>query len=372
MKPRPSILVVLALLIIAGCRSDPAIPILERELRLREDEIYRLRAALDEMHDCGPTYGDRVVGGSDTSDEPARPRSRRPNGPPPPNGLKPPPVEMPSQSTTEFPKALDTPAGSLGPGILDPPKHLLEPSRPLGPPADGSRGRSSHRPSERKLPPGVGEPDGPALERGADAVTSRSGRITMASQPAGAVPLTPSGDSRRVAAIVLNRALTGGINTDDAAGDQGLLVVIEPRDRTGRSVDAPAEVSVVVLDPALEGDAARVARWDFTPAETAAMFRRTGPAAAIHLTTAWSADPPVHNKLHLFVRYVTADGRKLQTDQPIEVALAGDKTTRWNPSDRPASEPRQPPTARVPGRGPRMATRSDETKPRRPVWSPER
>jgi len=49
-----------------------------------------------------------------------------------------------------------------------------------------------------------------------------------------------------------------------------LLVVVEPRDRTGRTVDAPANMSVVVIDPALEGNAARVARWDFTVAETAA------------------------------------------------------------------------------------------------------
>ena len=116
-------------------------------------------------------------------------------------------------------------------------------------------------------------------------------------------------------------------------------MVVEPRDRAGRTVDAPADMSVVVIDPALEGNAARVARWDFTAAETAAMFRRSGSSLAIHLTMAWPGDPPAHHKLHLFVRYVTADGRKLQADQPIEVALAGDRTTRWTPSDRRPSRP---------------------------------
>ena len=123
------------------------------------------------------------------------------------------------------------------------------------------------------------------------------------------------------------------------------------------------------------GEAARVARWDFTAAETAAMFRRTGAGAAIHLTTAWPGDPPAHRKLHLFVRYVTADGRKLQADAPIEVALRGDKTARWTPSDRPgeppaASDPESP-TVRVPGPTPYTAARS-EAKSRRPAWSPDR
>ena len=92
-------------------------------------------------------------------------------------------------------------------------------------------------------------------------------------------------------------------------------------------------MSVVVLDPALrdeEGKAACVARWDFTAAETAAMFRRSGANRAIHLTMTWPGDPPKHGKLHLFVRYVTADGRKLEADQPIEVALPGEKSARWD------------------------------------------
>ena len=45
--------VALALLATAGCRSDPAIAVLERELRLKEDEIYRLRAAVEDLQDCG-------------------------------------------------------------------------------------------------------------------------------------------------------------------------------------------------------------------------------------------------------------------------------------------------------------------------------
>jgi hypothetical protein len=153
-------------------------------------------------------------------------------------------------------------------------------------------------------------------------------------------------------------------------------------------------MSVVLIDPALEGGAARVARWDFSAAETAAMFRRTGSVPAIHLATVWPAGPPVHNKLHLFVRYVTADRRKLQVDAPIEVALAGDRTARWNRPDRrvdrdSAAEPRtrdeipaprddapaargEAPPAQVPDPPPHVARRSDDATSRRPTWSPDR
>ena len=40
-----------ALLAVAGCRTDPAIPLLERQLRQQEDEIYRLRAQLEGCQD---------------------------------------------------------------------------------------------------------------------------------------------------------------------------------------------------------------------------------------------------------------------------------------------------------------------------------
>ncbi len=211
----------------------------------------------------------------------------------------------------------------------------------------------------------------------------------MASQSAAAEPFTPSGDSRRAASITLNRTLTGGINAGDHSDDQGLLVVVEPRDRAGRTVDAPADVSIVVFDSAMrdeEGHAVRVARWDFAAAETAAMFRRTGATGAIHLMMTWPEEPPKHGKLHLFVRYVTADGRKLEANQPVEVAVAGEKTARWNPAESPsrgerlaegepapeAWRPNELPTARVPGPSPYLTTGGDAGNPARPIWSPER
>lgn len=363
MKPWQFVIGVLVLSVFSGCRTDPAIPILERELRRKEDEIYRLRAMVDEMQDC-PAYVERDARPSRRDDdEPRGARRSRSND----NGMKPPVAELPSQPTNEVPDLLKTPP-SEGPEV---PKELQGPSKPLPPPKDGRNRRSSTRSA-----PTDPDADGPLLDQEFGA-QPRPGRVTLASRAG--TPFKPSGDSRRVAAIALNRTMTGGIGGEGGPGDQGILAVVEPRDRSGRIVDAPAEMSVVVIDPSLEGNAARVARWDFSAAETAGMFRRAGSGQAIHLATAWPAEPPKHGKLHLFVRYVTADGRKLQTDMPIEVALPGDKTARWNRSERrpernlpPAEPPREEaPTARIPSPSLRPASSENATS-RRPVWSPER
>jgi hypothetical protein len=279
MKRSLLLLVGSLLLASAGCRSDPAaIAVLERELRLKEDEIYRLRATVDDLQYCEQSSPQRADGGSaskspaDADDNQSHPK----RGPEGPNGIAPPVIQMPSQPDTKVPDVLK-----------------------------------------------------------------------------GAYLLTPTADSRQVASIAIDRALTGGVSADGIPGDQGLLVVVEPRDRAGRTVDAPAEISIVLLDPALkdrDGTALRVARWDFTAAETAALFRRNGARKTIHLTTPWLGDPPAHGNLHLFVRYVTGDGRKLQADTPVVVALPSDATRR-------ASQ---------------VAQETSSVRTRRPTWSPDR
>ena len=195
--------------------------------------------------------------------------------------------------------------------------------------------------------PGPAEPGGPSLDgpgREEDRHPPRARHTAASAESAALVPFDPSGDSRQVASITLDRRLTGGISAGDGEGDQGLLVVVEPRDAAGRPVDAPAEVSVVVYDPAVQeedGHAALVARWDFSAAETAALFRRAGPEQAIHLAGGWPAELPKHNQLHVFVRYVTADGRKLEADRPVEVALRGDRTARRNHAEAPPTVARR-------------------------------
>ena len=216
-------------------------------------------------------------------------------------------------------------------------------------------------------------------------------RVTLASASS-AIPFRPSGDSRHVASIVLDPAISGGVGSNDGGGDRGLLVAVQPRDARGRMIDAPAEVHVTAFDRSLRGEAACVGRWDFSPAETAALFCRTVNGGAIHLAMGWPDRPPTHNKLQVFVRYVTADGRKLDASRQVEIALPGERTARWTPAERPAAVeravPREPPVerepppnslrpnempvARAPEPTPYIASRTSEPGPERPVWSPER
>jgi hypothetical protein len=359
MKPWQFLVLGLALSVTAGCRTDPAIALLERDNYRKEQEIRRLKWRLEDLQDTVNSCPEGSASRDRTSED-REPRAGSRRNHHDSSSMRPPETER-GTPTNGVPDAIRNPGVTLPLDIPEVPEGIR------GPTPNGS------------------SDEGPMFEREAGRFSSSRAHASMAAG-SGAIPFSPKGQSRHVASITLDRALTGGISSGDNSGDRGLLVVVVPRDAAGRIIDAPAEMNVAVLDPALPGEAARVARWNFTAAETASLFCRTSSGPAIHLAMGWPDNPPKHNKLHVYVRYITADGRQLEANQPIEIALPGDRVARWTPADpsRSADVPmeREPapdswrhsetPTARTPGPEPRMASRSADPAPDRPVWSPER
>jgi hypothetical protein len=135
----------------------------------------------------------------------------------------------------------------------------------------------------------------------------------------------------RVAAIYLNPRRTGGIDLDGMPGDDGLSVLIEPRNALGQFVGAPAAVSIVLLDPLERGDGARFARWDFDRSATQGMMKSQGLDRGLHVQVPWPDVPPTTDRLHLFVRYTTDDQRILESDREILLRAPELVADRWTP-----------------------------------------
>jgi hypothetical protein len=385
MKAWPFAVVGLVCLVLAGCRTDPTAALLERQNRMLEDENYRLRGIIQDFEEgtsqtcgqeniveTGPVQNETITP-RDSVVKPGRWFQSRDNRSPSAQSVQPPIVEMPSEAQPpgKIPDTLKRPAGTRAPdepGKLDAPGTLQYQERPSGPSLPGSPGpdkTSSYRSDQLHL----------------------AGRFESIS----------NADSKDVGQLVLNHMLTGGYNTDGRSGDNGVLVVLESRDAKGRRLEAPGDVSVVVIDPAKNGPEARQAIWDFSAIDTMQFFRGSGVSRGMYIECPWPDNPPEHNRLHLFVRYITSDGRKLQVDQPIEVSLPGEKVSRWTPSktddqsaqqtdfelaedqtnagtaeaDSADSDASDSSTPR-PARSMRTASRDNGTQLQRPVWSPER
>jgi hypothetical protein len=385
MKSWPLAVYCVALLAMAGCRTPPVIALLEQENRDLEDRVYELADLVDECRRENQELRKRL--GTDDGRQGPIGLGLPLELTEPDSGPRPIETEIPDPRELE---SLDIEVPSAD--MSDQP--LLERQREGG----GARPPDSLPawPTERT--------EAPKWNGASDAAAARQGHRVAAQQTAQLVAdrTQVAADNTRVATITLDERITGGYNLDGRAGDEGIVVQIEPRDSNGQLVPTAAPVAVVVLDPHLSGEAARVARWDFSAEEVAEPYRKSPHSEGIRLEMVWPGAPPLHDRLHLFVRYVTNDGRKIEADRPIEIDLpvldvqvpmsaglskqlpeASRAASGWQgkPSvvtPLPGSEPLR--TAQVP-RQPRPPTTPPPESPppqvspptrTRPVWSPDR
>jgi hypothetical protein len=175
---------------------------------------------------------------------------------------------------------------------------------------------------------------------------------------------------KTVTHLFLNPVQTMAADFDGQPGDDGLRVVLEPRNAAGQFVSEAGPVSIVVLDPDQLGEAARIARWDF---DQTAMRQLLAASSGrdIKLEVPWPGSAPTVSKLKLFVRYETSDGRRLQADREIFVTPPGQTLSRWTPrsADRHAASQ----AAATTTDSARSSVRSAWAEiPATPIWSPNR
>ena len=197
---------------------------------------------------------------------------------------------------------------------------------PTSSPAAGRSARprlQSHPPTE--TPPNI---ELPSIEMPAPASVLPGPKTTS-------LPAPPS--DKKVTHLFLNPALTGGVDFDGQPGDDGLRIIVEPRNADDQFINESGTLSVVVLDPTRQGEAARLARWDFDQPATRQLLADNSPRDGMKLELPWPASPPDANRLQLFVRYVTADGRKLQADREVFITHADQAISRWTPRSTAAS-----------------------------------
>ncbi len=277
----------------AGCRNDPYlkshIEILNAEKRALEDQLYELEYDYErkvaELEEAKERLGDR---GADES------RTRRTN--------QTPRVEMPGADDD----MLDLSPPNVTPGVPDRPRIEL--------PAPNNQGRSNQR------------------------------RIDTEPVSTGPTLLEP--DDPRITHIHIDPLHTGGSDFDQQPGDDGILVVIEPRNRNDAFVPLAGPLTVAVLDYAKRdaGAEARIAKWDLTAQQVDRSLHNSSSQRGIYLRLPWGEVRPESSKLMVAVRYTTADGRKLEATRDIFVTLPGQLSQRWTPRASTSPDGDQPQT----------------------------
>jgi hypothetical protein len=310
MELRRSVLLILLCLAALGCRKDPYMDayfeMLNSEKRVLEDRLYALeydyKKALKELEECRTN---NPAGDRSGRSEPDRDRE----------------LEPPLDDRTDEPLEPEIPEIELPPGF-----------------------ESSHQQSPKQ--PAFRTASTAARQADAD---GRVGSRKLNNQELAQAVIAAL--DRDIDHVVINTRTTGGSDFDEQPGDDGLTVLIEPRTKQGHFVAESGAVSVVVLDPALSGPAARVARWDIDASAARRALRTDSLDRGLLLQLPWSDSRPEHERLSLFVRFHTADGRVLETEQPIRVQPAQRVAQSWTP--------RSPRTAEDKKSGARIAGRQD-------------
>ena len=143
-------------------------------------------------------------------------------------------------------------------------------------------------------------------------------------------------ETERAASLVVNPALTVWRRApSDAASDEGLQVVVEPRTAAGHVVGARGDVAIVVLDPAANGPSARLARWDFPEEQAAQHIKNEKGGAGLHFTLQWPGAVPKSEDLLLFVRLTTPEGEQLVAEFALRPTPATKPAALWTDAQNP-------------------------------------
>ncbi len=140
----------------------------------------------------------------------------------------------------------------------------------------------------------------------------------------------------RIVELAFHPSLSRATNFDDQSDDDGLYLVLQPKNVEGQMVPIFAALEVAVHDPARMGkdgpsELSRVGRWTYSANEVKSKFQPIGASQGIHLTLPWNGPDPQADRVIVYVRYTVPDGRQVANEKTIFVSGKGNMKTVWVP-----------------------------------------
>jgi hypothetical protein len=156
--------------------------------------------------------------------------------------------------------------------------------------------------------------------------------------------------------IVLARG-TGGIDDDGVPGDEGLMVVVVPRDEDGAAVKVPAGVQIAAWEITPAGLKTPIGNWNVPPEKVRPSWRSGFISTGYFIAVPWQTYPSTE-RVRIAVRLTTLDGRAFETDKDVFVRPS--RVPGVGPGGTPPSTPVVP---KPPGSGGREPLLPDPLPP---------
>jgi hypothetical protein len=113
---------------------------------------------------------------------------------------------------------------------------------------------------------------------------------------------------------------TGGIDEDNCSGDEGILVVLVPRDADGSAVKAAGQARITVVAVSPEGLKAPVSTWTVTDAYLKRNWKAGLLSSGYFISLPWLVVPP-SEKLRIVAQFQTVDGAVFEAERDVQVRL---------------------------------------------------
>lgn len=124
----------------------------------------------------------------------------------------------------------------------------------------------------------------------------------------------------RAESLRINKLLTGGINLDDQPGDESLNVVIEPLDARNEPIKLPGELTIEIMDPAIEEGDKSIGRWNYSASEVRDAWHNGLFVTGFKFRIDWRTIPR-HETLVIHARLATIDGRTFHATSTVQIEL---------------------------------------------------
>jgi hypothetical protein len=142
-------------------------------------------------------------------------------------------------------------------------------------------------------------------------------RAYEASQQRGAPAPAGGGVFLPVKEIAIGRG-TGGVDEDGHPGDEGLLVVIAPKDGDGSAIKVPARALVAAWEITPAGLKNPIGSWNVPADKLRATWKSGLISTGYFVPLPWQT-PPSTDRLRIAVRLITTDGRAYEADRDVNV-----------------------------------------------------
>lgn len=146
----------------------------------------------------------------------------------------------------------------------------------------------------------------------------------------GRIPTKPT-DSR-VREIDWHPTMCRAQNSDGKPGDDGLYLVLIPRNTAGQFVPSLGTLTLVVEETLADGSVARIGRYEFSEAELKDYLEPVGSAPGLHIPIRWTEQRPAGTSVEVYAKLTMPDGSTMVNRRTIplrKTAAMGPST--WTP-----------------------------------------